>query len=445
MRNVPTSMRMAVVAAVLLLVAAACGGTSDSTTTTESSDASATTSAAPDTTTATPDTTEAPAEPATVTYWHTMSDPETAQLDNVIAAFQAANPSITIEPTRFAYGDFKAALLTGLAGDEGPDTARLDIIWVPEFAELGALEQLDGVMPGFDAIASQTFPGPLATNRWNGHYYGLPQNTNTQVLLWNSEVFEAAGVSGPPATLDEFAEVACSLSDASNEKYGFALGGTYFWAPAPVFYSMGGQVVDADITTATGYTNGEASVAAFTLLNDLHSDGCLSPNLLGGGIGTADGHATGAYAMITDGPWMVDIYAGNYPDFEVRFALVPTNAEGDTSSVVGGEDVVLFVDADAPDAAMTWMSYLMSEESQKMMAEVGVIPTLSGLVGDADMPDYFDVFLDQLQTAQARVPHPGWSDMDNAINNAFQRMLNGDQSPQEALDQAANEINEILG
>ena len=28
-----------------------------------------------------------PPEPVTITYWHTMSDPETAQLDKVIAAF----------------------------------------------------------------------------------------------------------------------------------------------------------------------------------------------------------------------------------------------------------------------------------------------------------------------------------------------------------------------
>jgi ABC-type glycerol-3-phosphate transport system substrate-binding protein len=34
--------------------------------------------------------------------------------------------------------------------------------------------------------------------------------------------------------------------------------------------------------------------------------------------------------------------------------------------------------------------------------------------------------------------------MDNAINNAFQRMLRGEQSPQEALDQAADEINALL-
>jgi len=60
------------------------------------------------------------------------------------------------------------------------------------------------------------------------------------------------------------------------------------------------------------------------------------------------------------------------------------------------------------------------------------------------LPEYFGVFLEQLETAQARVPHPKWSDMDGAINNAFQRMLRGEQTPQEALDQAAEEINALL-
>ena len=147
--------------------------------------------------------------------------------------------------------------------------------------------------------------------------------------------------------------------------------------------------------------------------------------------------------MIIDGPWMVDIYKGKYPDFEVNFAPIPTS-NGTTSSVVGGEDVVIFDGTDDADAAMQWTAYLMSPESQLKMAEVGVIPTLSALIGNADLPEYFGVFLDQLQTAQARVPHPAWSDMDSAINNAFQRMLRGEQSPQEALDQAADEINALL-
>jgi multiple sugar transport system substrate-binding protein len=140
----------------------------------------------------------------------------------------------------------------------------------------------------------------------------------------------------------------------------------------------------------------------------------------------------------------VDIYKGNYPDFEVNFAPIPTGPDGTTSSVVGGEDLVIFEGTEHADAAMKWAAFLLGEESQKMMAEVGVIPTLSGLTGDPSMPDYFGVFLEQLETAQARVPHPKWGDMDGAINNAFQRMLRGDQSVQEALDQAASEIDALL-
>jgi multiple sugar transport system substrate-binding protein len=380
----------------------------------------------------------------TITYWHTMSDPETAQFEKVVAAFEAANPGIQVETTRYAYDDFKPALLTALAGGEAPDTARLDIAWVPEFAEQGALAQLDGVMPDFEKIAAGTFAGPLSTNAWQGHYYGLPQNTNTQVLLWNKADFDAAGVTEPPKTTDEFAKVACQLSDRAKEKYGYALGGTYFWAPAPLFYSMGGKVVDENITTATGYVNSPESVAAFTLLKDLYDQGCISPNVLGGGIGTADGHATGKYAMIIDGPWMVDIYKGNYPDFQVNFAPIPSGPDGQTSSVVGGEDVVVFADSQHPEEAMKWAAFLLSEESQRMMAEVGVIPTLTSLIGDPALPEHFGVFLEQLKTAQARVPHPKWGDMDGAINNAFQRMLRGEQTPQEALDQAAEEINALL-
>lgn len=390
--------------------------------------------------------TEAPVvEPVTLQYWHTHSDAEAAQLDQVIAVFEAANPGITVESTRYAYSDYKTALLTAISSGAVPDTARLDIAWVSEFADQGALTQLDGNLPGFEAIIADTFPGPLSTNVWQDHYYGMPLDTNTQVLLWNKSVFEAAGLTAAPTTMEEFAAVACQLTDAAKKTYGYAEGGTYFWAPAPVFYAMGGKVTDEKIATATGYVNGADSVAAFTMLKDLYDQGCLSPNLLGGGIATDAGHAEGTYAMIIDGPWMVDIYKGNYPNFEVNFAPIPSGPQGTTSSVVGGEDVVVLADSQNQEAAMKWAAYLLSPDAQKMMAAVGQMPTLASLVGDPAMPAYFTVFQEQLKTAQARVPHPKWSDMDNAINNAYQRMLKGDQTPQEALDQAATEIDALLG
>lgn len=379
----------------------------------------------------------------TVHYWHTMSDPETEQLEEMIAIFEEANPNITIETTRYAYNDFKQALLTSLAGDEAPDVARLDIVWVAEFAELGALEAMDTLFDDFDMMTNNFFPGPLNTVVWDGQHWGLPLNTNTQVLLYNADQFEEAGLNAPE-TIDDFVTAACALSEG-EEQFGYALGGTYFWAPAPLFYAQGGQITDDAVTTATGYINSETSVEAFQTLVDLYNENCISPNLLGGGIGTAEGHATGLYSMIIDGPWMVDIYANDYPDMEVNFALIPAGGEDQTtSSVVGGEDVVLFAGSDNQDAAVQWIEFLISEEYQLGMAEVGVIPVLNSLVGHEDLPDYFDVFMTQLETAQARTPSPHWNEIDNAINNAFQFMLRDEKTVQEALDDAAEEINALI-
>jgi multiple sugar transport system substrate-binding protein len=361
----------------------------------------------------------------------------------MIAVFEEANPGIKIEATRYAQNqnEFRQVILTALASGDPPDVIRMDIAWVSEFAELGGLQAVDELIPDFETFKEQFFPAPLQTNSFDGHYWGLPINTNTQVLLYNKAQFEEAGLA-VPTTTEEFVEAACALS-SGEERYGYAMGGTYFWAPAPLFFAQGGQITDPDVTEATGYLNSEASVKAFETLVQLYNDGCMSPNLLGGGIATDAGHATGLYSMIIDGPWMVDIYKSNYPDFEVNFALVPAGADG-TSSVVGGEDVVLIEGAAHPEEALQWMEFLVSEEYQTAMAQVGVIPTLRSLTGSAELPAYFEIFMQQLETANLRTPSPHWNEMDNLINNAYQYMLRGEKTPQEALDEAAAEIDALL-
>jgi len=124
----------------------------------------------------------------------------------VIAAFEAANPEITIEATRYASNgtDLQTAITTAIAAGDPPETARLDIILTPQFASQGALMQLDGTLPNFDKIAADTFPGPLSTNKWNGHYYGLPLDTNTQVLIYSKDLFKAAGIAAAPTTMTDF-------------------------------------------------------------------------------------------------------------------------------------------------------------------------------------------------------------------------------------------------
>ena len=142
----------------------------------------------------------------TVTFWHTYNTDSTENkvlTTVVIPGFEKKNPDIDVVAQQIPYADFRQKMLTSVAGETGPDLARIDIIWTPEFAQLGALEKVDG-MPGFKSLKSQVFPGPLSTNVFDGGYYGVPLDTNTQVLVWNGDLLKQNGISKPPTTLKQF-------------------------------------------------------------------------------------------------------------------------------------------------------------------------------------------------------------------------------------------------
>ena len=88
-------------------------------------------------------------------------------------------------------------IASSAAGDP-PDLMRSDIAWVPQLASEGTLLETS-TQPWFAPIKAAADPGPLSTNYWNGGYYGLPDDTNTQVFFWNKADFAAAHLS-PPTT-----------------------------------------------------------------------------------------------------------------------------------------------------------------------------------------------------------------------------------------------------
>ena len=279
----------------------------------------------------------------TVTFWHAYSadSPEVKTLETtIIPAFEKKNPGVTVKDVAVPYDQLHQKLVTAVAGDVLPDLVRADIGWVPELANLGVLVPLDSSMSDFTTLSGQSYPGSLATNKWKGHYYGLPLDTNTRVLLYNADVLKKAGIATPPATVADLVADAPKLKAVGASA--FADNGAGGWNVLPWIWSAGGQITDPDVTKATGYLNSAASIAGVQTLVDLYKGGYLPDIILGGsgGVSTSDGLATGAYATILDGPWMYPIFTNQYPDFKLNAAQVPQGAGG-SISVVGGEDIVL--------------------------------------------------------------------------------------------------------
>lgn len=383
----------------------------------------------------------------TVTFWngYAADGDEIKTFTNVVLpAFNKLYPNIKVEHQEIPYDDLRQKLVTGLAGGTLPDVLRADIIWVPDFANQGALLPLDTEMSDFQQIADTTFAGPLSTNKWQGHYYGLPLDTNTRVMFYNSKLLTDAGIAAAPTTIDEFDAYAKQVQDKLGKKvYAYAEGGTGAWSVLPWIWSFGGGITNADVTSADGVLNGPGTVAAVTKLKEWLDKGYLSPSILGGGTATSDQFGNGTTASILEGPWMPGIFKNQFPDLKFTYAPVPAGPGG-SASVVGGEDIVVFKSTQNKQAALAFTRFMLSEEAQLAMGKIGQMPVLKSLAGNSDLPDYYPTFMKQLETANARTPSPAWSKIDEAISNAVLKALRGDMPIQAAMDEAAKTVDGLL-
>ena len=382
-----------------------------------------------------------------VTFWTTYNtvSPEMDTFNNtIVPAFKKLYPNVTVNVQGFPDTDLRQKILTAIAGGQTPDLARADIVQVPEFAEIGALAALDTEMSDFDTIKGTVFEGPLSSNFYKGHYYGLPLDTNTRVLIYNNEVFAKAGITTPPTTFEEM-KADCDKVKALGEAdtYCYAEGGTGAWSILPWIWSNGGDITDPTYSKATGYLNGAATVGAITMLKSMLDDKTLSPSILGNGIATSDALGKAQSATILDGPWMVGIFASQFPDLKIGFAPVPAGPGGSVS-VVGGEDIVMFEQSQNKPAAEAFMRYMLSNDPQLALGKVGQMPVLKSLSNNPDLPAYYSTFQTQLATAKARTPSPSWSKIDDAINGAALQALKGEKTPQQAMDEAAATVDGLL-
>ncbi|WP_339205188.1 extracellular solute-binding protein [Paenibacillus sp. FSL K6-3182] len=385
----------------------------------------------------------------TIEYWHTYSDQEEKVLtENIKPLFEKENPGIELKLTRMPYEGLKEQVIAGVAGDAAPDLMRMDIIWVPEFAKMGALQDISK-NEGFDALKANTFEAPMETNAYNGGYYGVPVNTNTKIAIYNKAVLDEIGVKEAPATMDEFV-AAAKLAVAKGKPGGIGIGGANVWAASPYFWSLGGSLTNEDYTKVDGYLNSPESVKALETIVQWNKDGLVTPTILGGEPGAWDGMKNNDYMMIDDGPWFYSILMN---EAESKFkpleqtvrGLIPAGAGG-SRSVVGGEDLVIFANSKHPQEAWTFAKWMLGDEPQKIMSKLGLIPTNKTAANDPAFLEqpFVTEYVKQLETALPRTPIPQYGEMEGIVNLAFEKAVRGELKPKEALDEAAKNIEAIL-
>jgi ABC-type glycerol-3-phosphate transport system substrate-binding protein len=164
------------------------------------------------------------------------SPEEVAVHQKVADAYMAANPDVEIEIWSQPWGDYFTKLDTLFAAGDGsviPDVFFMSP--VQKYASAGLIQNLDPLIEESGMDVQNYWPGALESTSWDGSVYGLPRDSGVEVLYYDKDDFDAAGLDYPTEdwTWDDLraAAEALTVKDPSGRvsRYGLAAeGGKYF-------------------------------------------------------------------------------------------------------------------------------------------------------------------------------------------------------------------------
>lgn len=358
-----------------------------------------------------PPETEPPTEPpltGTVTLWHAWKESEILSLNDVIAAFQALYPEVTVDVLYTPFDDLRGRYETAAAVGEGPSVLIGAADWGPAFYDAGLVADLTPYLPA-DLLATIN-PAALGAVQYKGALIGLPQTIKGVLMFRNISIIPEA-----PATWEELVAAAKAATQGdvvgANLEYGFFFSAAHLTA-------TGGSLMDA---AGNPTFNNEAGVAWVNLLKSFKEAGPTEyytdtdVNLFKAGLA----------GIIIDGSWNATALAEAIG--RENLAIDPWPAYGDShlSGYVQTENIYLNanVTGDDMEASLAFIEFFLSAEAQALLADptkAGHIPAVSGVaVTDPLQQQMIAAFA--MGTAFPVIPEMGayWGPMDTALKSVF--------------------------
>lgn len=442
---------------VMCLSLVACGSNNSSSNSSTGSDSSNTAQESPDTSAAPATTDSASTEGASdsastgsateITLWHYFdaSNDKQAIIDWV-DEYNSLQDDIHITATYVSREELMNQYTIGALSGELPDIGMVDSPDMASYISLGVFEDITDELNAWGEL-DKFYPGPLSSCMDSeGRLYGLPQNSNCLALACNMDLLKAAGYDHMPTSLDEFQEMVAATTDPANGVYGYAMccisteEGTFQLLPW-LRSNYNGQGVNVDNLTA------DSAVHGLGVLGDFVANGYMSKECVNWTQSDAFNQWTaGKAAMAEVGTWHLAMTNEISDPFEYDFCLLPTGSAGTSTSTIGGENFGICSGATDKDACVDFLTWLCSKEKEGEWAvTAGKIPTRSDSVANYDYEqDGFAVFVDEMNYAQARGPHPEWPTISEAVYTAAQSVFVDGTDPADALAKAMETIDPIV-
>lgn len=372
-------------------------------------------------------------------------------MEPVIAAFEEANPGITVEYESVPFNDLNDIIQTRIgAGDSTPDIYTADQPRIPALVSRGFLADITDDV----TIEDGTFwPSSLNASMVDGRLYALPVSTSTQILYYNIDLLEAAGIEAPSMdpeerlTWEELIPMASAAQEAGAE-YGFAfdqINRIYQIQPLPESLG-GGSGISAEDPLMPDFTN-EAWIEAMTFYGEIFESG-LGPR----GVPveqTPDLFANGQTAFFLGGPWWLPAFDAA----EVNFGVAPHPyfEGGDPVTPTGAWSWGINPNTEHYEEALAFLTFAtIDEEGSLATAQGFAIPPANINVFNTFYAEnqivegVEDLILYELEnTARVRAQTEGFIQYEEIIGQALEDIRNG-ADVTETLESASEQLERAL-
>lgn len=374
--------------------------------------------------------------------WHAKQDAEGDALLAIIAAFQAANPGITVEQVYNPSGTLQDSFLAAAGAEEGPDM----IIWANDstgpWASAGLVADLSAGID--DDLRAQATDTAWGTFTFNEGIYGIPFSAKTLTFFYNKAL-----VPDAPETWADVLDISEELAADGSTGLAFQNG---FFHSAGFLFSLGGSLMDEDGNATFGddMDGAEAMNAYLQLHQDMYNLG-QDPDsgVVVDGASPNPGFQAGDVAMGYDGVWNLAQFESDLGD-DLGVAIMPALDNGNVPALFAQTEgfyanATLADDMAKWDAFIAWARFITGEEGQTIAStEGGLLPVNPAV--EVENPN-LQVFAEQFALG---TPFPNraelaafWGPMGDAITAVGAGGVDIDEARQTAYEQIQASIDEI--
>ncbi|MEA3336101.1 MAG: extracellular solute-binding protein [Chloroflexota bacterium] len=399
----------------------------------------------------------------TVFFWHQHTRGREEALQEIVQEFNDSNEYgiEVVAEYQGGYGDIFNKMLTFMNTEDAPNL-------VVAYQNQAATYQLgDSLIDMTDLVDSAKWGYSAEEQRdfFSGFYgqdifpnfgnarLGFPPNRSMEVMYYNMDWLKELGYDAPPATPEEFKEMACAASaspysgastDVSPIGYELSVDASRF---ASWTFARGGDVFDYE-DGQYDYNN-EAAVAAMSFLQELFEEGCAT--IVTERYGDQTDFGQGRLLFTVGSSSGLPYYRSAVEEganFNWSVAPIPYTTGEPVQNIYGASVSIPKTTPDAELAAWLFLKHYTSPDVQAKWVEASnYFPVRSGVAEGLD--DYFaenpayQTAFELLPYGTFEPPAPGYDFVRDMAEEAMAAIAGG-APVQETLDQLTEDANASL-